>query len=44
MRPEPERVVFLLLHLDPVIDEVGIENIAAEEKGVIVFQRGDRSA
>jgi hypothetical protein len=31
MRAEAELIVFLLLHLDPVLDEVGIEDVAFQE-------------
>ncbi len=44
MRAEPQGVVFLLLHLDPVVDEVSIENVAPKEKRVVGFQGRDRSA
>lgn len=30
MRAQPEGVVFLLFHLDPIGDEVGIEDVAFE--------------
>ena len=44
MRTQPERVVFLLLHLDPVVDEVGVEDVAAEQELMICFQRVDCAA
>ena len=44
MRAKPQRVVFLLLHLDPVGDEVGVEDVAAQQEGVIGLQRRDRAA
>ena len=44
MRTEPEGVVFLLFHLDPVGDEVGVEDVAFEQKRVIGFERLDRAA
>ena len=44
MRTQPQRVVFLLFHLDPVRDEVGVEDIASEQEGVIGLQRFDRAA
>src|SRR5213080_2472472 len=44
MWAETERVVFLLLHVDPVGDEVGVEDVAAQEEGMISLERFDRSA
>ena len=44
MRAKPQRIVFLLFHLDPVVDEVGVKDVAAKQEGVIGFQRCDRSA
>mgnify|MGYP001794179827 CR=1 FL=1 len=43
MRTKTESVVFLLLHLDPVLDEVGIEDITFEQEGVVRTQRGNRA-
>ncbi len=39
-----EGVVFLLLHLDPVRDEVGIEDVAFEQERMIGFECFDRAA
>ena len=44
MRAESQRIVFLLFHLGPIGDEIGIEDITPEQKRVISLQRGDRSA
>ena len=44
MWAETERVVFLLLHVDPVGDEVGVEDVAAQEEGMISLERFDRAA
>jgi hypothetical protein len=44
MRTEPQRIVFLLFHLDPIGDEIGIEDITSEQKRVISRERGNRSA
>jgi hypothetical protein len=44
MRAKPERVVFLLFHLDPVVDEIGNENVAAEKKRMVLLQGSDCAA
>ena len=44
MRPQPESVVFFLFHVDPVGDEVGVEDVAAKEEGMIGLERFDRAA
>ena len=44
MRAEAEGVVFLLLHFDPVRDEVGIEDVAFEQERMIGFERFNRAA
>ena len=36
MRTEAESVVFFLFHLDPVRDEVFVEDVAFEEEAVVV--------
>jgi hypothetical protein len=43
MRTETEGVVFLLLHLGPILDEVNVENVAPKQKCVIGLQRFDRA-
>jgi hypothetical protein len=43
MRTQPQRVVFFLFHVDPVGDEVGVEDVAAEEEGMIGLERFDRA-
>ena len=43
MRTQSKRVVFLLFHLDPVVDEVGVKDVAAKQEGVVGFQRCDGS-
>ena len=44
MRAKSQRVVFFLFHLDPVGDEVGVEDVAAEQELVIGLERFDRAA
>ena len=44
MRTETQSVVFLLFHLQPVRDEVGVEDVALEQEGVIGFERFDGAA
>jgi hypothetical protein len=44
VRPETQGIVFLLFHLDPVRDEVGVKDVAFEEEVVVLGQRFDRTA
>src|ERR1700730_17468834 len=44
MRSQAKGVVFFLFHVDPVRDEVGVEVVAAEQKGMIGLERFDRAA
>ena len=44
MRAEPQGVVFFLFHVDPVRDEVGVEDVAAQKEGMIGLKRFDRAA
>ncbi len=44
MRAKPKGVVFLLLHLRPVRDEIGIEDIATEQERVIGLKSFNRTA
>ncbi len=44
MRPQPQRVVFFLFYVDPVGDEVGVEDVAAKEEGMVCLERFDRAA
>src|SRR5437868_348663 len=37
MRPKPQRVVILLLHVNPVCDEIGVEDVAPEKEGMIIL-------
>ena len=43
MGTETQGVIFFLFHLQPVRDEVGVEDIAFEKERVIAFERGDRA-
>ena len=43
MRSQTQRVVFLLFNVDPVGDEVGVEDVAAQEEGMIGLERFDRT-
>ena len=43
MRAKTKGIVFFLFHLQPVRDEVGVEDIAFEKERVIAFERGDRA-
>jgi hypothetical protein len=44
VRAETQGVVFLLFHLDPVRDEVGVKDVAFEEEIVVLAQGLDRAA
>lgn len=44
MGAETERVVFLLFHIDPVCDEVFVEDVAAQQEGMIGLERFDCAA
>ena len=44
MRPQAQRVVFFLFHVDPVGDEVVVEDVAAQQEGMIGLERFDRAA
>lgn len=44
MWTQSQGVVFLLFHVEPVRDEVGVEDVAFEEEGVIGLQRLDGAA
>ena len=39
MCTQAKRVVFFLLHLDPVIDEVLVKHVAFEQEFMVCFQR-----
>ena len=41
MRSQTQRVVFLLFHVDPVGDEVFVEDVAAQQEGMIRLERFD---
>jgi hypothetical protein len=41
---QPQGVVFLLFHLQPVRDEVGIEDVAFEQEIVVLLQRFHRAS
>jgi hypothetical protein len=38
-----QRVVFFLFHVDPVGDEVFVEDVAAQQEGMIGLERFDRA-
>ncbi len=44
MRTKTQRVVFLLFHLQPVRDKVGVEDVALEKERVVGFQRFNGAA
>ena len=44
MRSQAQRVVFLLFHVDPVGDEIFVEDVAAQQEGVIGLERFDCAA
>src|SRR5258708_2895950 len=44
MRTETESIVFLLLHLDPVLDEVDVEDVAFQQERMICVQCGYSAA
>src|SRR5439155_20229406 len=44
VRPQSERVVFLLFHVDPVGDEGFVEDLAAQQEGMIDLKRFNRRA
>src|SRR6266487_2404847 len=44
MWAQPKRVVFFLFHVDPVGDEVFVEDVAAQQEGMIGLERFDRAA
>jgi hypothetical protein len=41
---ETQCVVFLLFHVDPVSDEVFVEDVATQQEGMIGLKRFDRAA
>jgi hypothetical protein len=44
MGAQTQRVVFFLFHVDPVGDEVFVEDVAAQQEGMIGLQRFDCAA
>src|SRR5260370_11419921 len=42
--PQTQRVVFLLFHVDPVGDEAFVEDVAAQQEGMIGLERFDCAA
>src|SRR4029453_6915917 len=44
MRAKAQCVVFLLFHVDPVGDEVFVEDVAAQQEGMIGLERFDCAA
>ena len=44
MRAKTQRVVFLSFHVDPVGDEVFVEDVAAQQEGMIGLERFDCAA
>jgi hypothetical protein len=44
VRSQAQRVVLFLFHVDPVGDEVFVEDIAAQQEGMIGLQRFDCAA
>src|ERR1039457_5599542 len=44
MRTETKRVVFFLFHVEPIGDEVGVEDIALEQEGMIGLECFDGAA
>ena len=44
VRAKPQRVIFFLFHVDPVGDEVFVEDVAAQQEGMIGLERFDCAA
>lgn len=44
VRAESQGVVFFLFQVDPVGDEVFVEDVAAQQEGMIALERFDRAA